>query len=216
MYPRSPNSPPIDISGLKSKFTELYLSNYFPYINDKRTEDIPIAGYDTTAVSNPRIFWQYTLWRGKSRFVDQISMGTQHKVPAKSMNLVATPGWDSSLFFVFQKCFLQKKVNLRFGISYTKFQITQYRILELRGHVWTFRPSVDVLLGKWIFTTEYVYYNSPVVHFGKLSSPTHQVGFSFQRNIKGHKVTLAAIENIITYSTTPDIGYLFSVEKIFQ
>lgn len=215
VYPRSIQDQPIDITNLQSKLAETFLSQYFPYINQNKTEDIPLVNIDMVTVSNPRIFWQYTLWKGKRKLFDQINIGTQHKIPGKSLNLTATPGWDSSLFLVFHKNILKEKLRFRFGISYTKFQITKYRVLDLKGHLWTFRPSLDVLLGKWTFTTEYVYFNSPVVNFGRLSSPTHQLGFSLQRYYHNHKLTFAAIENFITYSTTPDIGFLFSVERIF-
>ena len=132
----------------------------------------------------------------------------------KSVELIGTSGTDISAFAVYHKDWFNGKVNWKFGVSFSSFEMQRYRNLDLSRYQWVFRTSLVYNLDKfWKMHFEYVYYASPILHWNRLSVPTHQIGFGISRKFDDYSFQIAGFENILTYSNTPDIGFLISIQK---
>jgi hypothetical protein len=211
-YPRVSSDPPVDFPSQDNEFRKLVINKYYPYLNEYKTED-SIGNYDSIARGNPKLYFQSTLMKGQFLF-DKITGGVNVKIPTRSVELIGTPGTDIGLFLVYHKDWFNGKVNYKFGISYSNFEVIKYRNLDLRKNQWVFRPSIEYNIDEdWKLHFEYVYYASPILHWNRLSVPTHQVGFGVSRKINDYRFQFAGFENILTYSNTPDIGFLISIEK---
>ncbi|MCC6275410.1 MAG: DUF3187 family protein [Leptospiraceae bacterium] len=211
-YPRKEYDQPLTLSLSTDKIRKLFVNKFFPYLNEYKTEDIAAANYDAIAGGNPKAHLQFTLWEGNS-FINRITAGSQIKIPVKTVELIATPGTDISTFAVFHKKAVKGKLDMKLGISYSYFQIHQYRNLSLRGNLWVFRPSLVYNFSPWQFHFEYVYYPSPILNWGRLSVPTHQIGLGISKKFENYLCQFGIFENIITYSNTPDFVILVSLEK---
>lgn len=211
-YPRISSDPPVNFPSQQNEFRKIIVNKYFPYLNEYKIED-SIGNYDSLARGNPKLYFQSTVLKGDFLF-DKITAGIQVKIPINSVELIGTPGTDTSVFAVYHKKWFDGKVDWKFGISYSYFEKLKYRNLDLRRNQWTFRPSLVINFeNDWKAHLEYVYYASPIVHWNRLSVPTNQIGFGVSRNINDYSLQIAAFENILTYSNTPDIGFLISLEK---
>ena len=211
-YPRRSSEPPVNFPSEDNDIRRLLIHKYFPYLNEYKTED-SIGNYDALAVANPRLYFQSTLLRGRFWF-DKITIGAQVKFPMKSVELIGTSGTDISAFAIYHKDWFNGKVNWKFGVSFSRFEMQRYRNLDLSRYQWVFRPSLVYNLDEfWKMHFEYVYYASPILHWNRLSVPTHQIGFGISRKFDDYSFQIAGFENILTYSNTPDIGFLISIQK---
>jgi hypothetical protein len=211
-YPRNSTDPPVRFPTQDSDARRLVINKYYPYLNEYKTED-SIGNYDSIAQGNPKLFFQSNILKGNFLF-DKITAGAQLRVPTRSVELIGTPGTDVSIYAVYHKDWFDGKVNWKFGVSYSQFEMHKYRNLDLRKNQWVFRPSLVYNIDdSWKLHFEYVYFASPILRWNRLSTPAHQVGFGISRKFSDYQLQLAAFENIITYSNTPDIGFLISLEK---
>jgi Protein of unknown function (DUF3187) len=212
-YPRNSSDPPIDIPTENNEARRVAINHYYPYLNEYKTED-SIGNYDSTARGNTKLYFQSTVFRGNFLF-DKITAGGQVRVPTHSIELIGTPGTDFSVFAIYHKDWFDGKVNWKFGISYSQFEMQRYRNLDLRKNQWVFRPSIIYNINEsWKAHFEYVYFASPILHWNRLSVPAHQVGLGISYRYNSYLYQIATFENIFTYSNTPDIGFLFSLEKL--
>lgn len=211
-YPRNSTDPPIDFPTQENEARRMVINYYYPYLNEYKTED-SIGNYDSIARGNPKLFFQSTILKGNFLY-DKITAGSQVRVSTHSVELIGTPGTDVALFAVYHKNWFDGKINWMFGISYSQFEMQKYRNLDLRKNQWVFRPSIIYNVSEiWTVHLEYVYFSSPILHWNRLSAPAHQIGLGLGYKYNSYIFRWAAFENIITYSNTPDIGFLFSLEK---
>ena len=211
-YQRMSNDPPVEFPSQQDEIRKLIINKYYPYLNEYKTED-SIGNYDALAFANPKFYFQSTVLKGNFLF-DKITMGSQVKIPVRTVELIGTPGTDISVFAVYHKDWFNGIVNWKFGVSFSRFEMQRYRNLDLHRYQWTFRPSLVYNINEnWKLHFEYVYYASPILRWDRLSVPTHQVGFGISRRRNDYNFQFATFENVFTYSNTPDIGFLISVEK---
>ncbi len=211
-YPRNSTDPPINFPTHENEVRKLVINKYYPYLNEYKTED-SIGNYDSIAQGNPKFFLQSTILKGSFWF-DKITAGGQVRVPTRSVELIGTPGTDISVYAVYHKDWFDGKINFKFGVSYSQFEMHKYRNFDLRKNQWVFRPSLIYNINQsWKLHFEYVYFASPILHWNRLSTPAHQIGFGVSRSFDDYQLQFATFENIITYSNTPDIGFLISLEK---
>lgn len=211
-YPRNSSDPPVDFPTQENEARRLVINYYYPYLNEYKTED-SIGNYDSIARGNPKLFFQSTILKGNFLY-DKITAGSQIRTSTHSVELIGTPGTDFSLFAVYHKDWFDGKINWKFGVSYSQFEMQRYRNLDLRKNQWTFRPSLTYNISEtWKVNLEYVYFASPILHWNRLSTPAHQVGIGIGHKSDNYFLQFGVFENIITYSNTPDIGFLFSIEK---
>ncbi len=211
-YPRNTNDPPVFFPSQEDQLRKMVVNQYFPYLNEYKTED-SIGSYDAVTFANPKFYFQSTVLKGNFLY-DKITMGTQAKIPVRTIELIGTSGLDLSVFAVYHKDWFNGKINWKFGISYSYFETQKFRNLDLQRNQWTFRPSLVYNLSEqWKFHFEYVYYASPILRWNRLSVPTHQIGLGVSRRFDDYNLQFALFENILTYSNTPDIGFLISLEK---
>lgn len=99
------------------------------------------------------------------------------------------------------------------GLSYTAFEDRQFRLLELPAQQWSFRPRVGYTTRDSDFFLEYVYLGRPVKDFGRLSEDGHQIALGFGTKAGPFRLEMALVENLITYSTTPDVGFYLALRR---
>ncbi|HMZ63472.1 MAG TPA: DUF3187 family protein [Leptospiraceae bacterium] len=211
-YPRNSNDQPIQFSKQNDLIHNLVINKYYPYLNEYRTEDY-INNFNSVARGNPKLFFQTTVLKGSFWF-DKITIGNQVRFATKTSELIGTPGNDVSIFGIYHKDWFDGRVNWKLGVSYTRFEFAKYRNLDLRKDEWTIRPSLTYNMDEnWKLHFEYVYFPSTILRFGRLSEPAHQIGIGTSYKYKDYQLQFALFENLITYSITPDIGFLLSIEK---
>ncbi|MEM7183585.1 MAG: DUF3187 family protein [Spirochaetota bacterium] len=214
IYPRKSYDPPVAVKFLNGQVQRALVELYFPYLYPNDTEEIVISGEQTMGPSNPRVFVEQDFrLRG---FFSRVKLGMQYRLPIPAPTLAANPGFDTSLFVVLQRELIPRLLNARLGIAYNWYQVKQYRFLRLRGEQSVWRPALDLHWQHWMFSAEYVFYSSPILDFGRLSEPTHQIAFVINYRKEDTQASFAVIENFLTYAATPDIGFHFSYERRFR
>ncbi|MCB1137235.1 MAG: DUF3187 family protein [Leptospiraceae bacterium] len=99
------------------------------------------------------------------------------------------------------------------GLSYTVFERREFRLLQLPAQQWAVRPRIGYRMQGLDLFAEYVFLSRPVKDFGRLSDEGHQIALGFSRPVGSYRLEFAVIENLITYSTTPDIGLHISISR---
>ena len=171
------------------------------------TESVPGASRDRNAPGDPRFFIEGIVWQ---KGLHSLTVGGQVKYPLNSGVLIGSPGMDHSLFAVFHR--QDGPFRYRFGVSYTHFEWVEYGLLELPRHQWVLRPAMEVDFGRWDMILEYVYFSSPVNHFGRLSKPGHEIAVGWVGDFDPYKIELGVVENFGNFGVTPDIGFQFALE----
>ncbi|MDX1961301.1 MAG: DUF3187 family protein [Leptospiraceae bacterium] len=211
IYPRSKDDPPITIEEVaRSSFKDYIFLQRPELAFQETTEVIALRSQDRMGAGSPRAFTEFDLYSGK--YLDKLKFGLQYKFPVRDSFLLASPGYDRSVFLVAGKSFMDK-FYFKLGISHTWFGETSYYQFSLPKTRWVLRNSLEYSLSKTsIVSLEYVVTESPFVNFGKLGKPTHQVGFGYKKLISNGTFTFGVVEDIINYATSPDIGFYASFE----
>lgn len=211
-YPRNSDDQPLQFPSQNDPMRQIVISKYYPYLNEYKTEDF-LNNYNSITHGNPKLFFQSTVLKGNFLY-DKITVGGQARFSTHSVDLIGTPGTDVSAFAIYHKDWFDGKINWKMGISFTRFEMARYRNLDLRRNEWALRPSITYnFTDVWKFNFEYVYFPSTILRWDRLSQPAHQIGIGTSYKVNDYQWQLALFENIITYSITPDIGFLVSLEK---
>ncbi len=213
-YPRDENSPPISLDEFtRSSFKDsiLYQRPDLAYFD--KTEIIALKSQDRNGSGNPRIFLEYEI--PYKSFFDKIKIGFQYKFPIPNSFLISSPGYDRSIFFVFGKN-LGNAWIFKLGYSHILFGETNYLSFNLPKRRNVLRNSLEYFWKpdlKLFF--EYVITEAPFQNFGRLGKPTHQISFGYKYNFSDKELVMGIAEDIINFSTSPDIGIFISLESKF-
>jgi len=215
---QDPEPVPLKYSALaKGDLLTYYLMDRdYPFITPYgtlRTEIIPLQPRDDQKPGDPKIHLQSVLLRNIP-FGDILMGGIQIKLPVNSGTFFSTPGIDGGLFLTLIKKSTPDAMGFIIGISYTNFALRHFYGMSLPPEQWVLRLGLEKTRGKSSFFTEYVYFTKPTSGMGELSREGHQIAFGWKKNLNGFITSFAAVENIIHFGVTPDIGFQISSEMI--
>lgn len=204
-YPRSDIDPPV--AYLPDPETSAFLGydlDWFPEDSlDARTRSGPGA---------LRIYADYRL-PISSDYFEAMVFSVQGASEGSSATVAGNTGRSLSFSTLIRS---EKKVHSYYwaaGLSYTMFEDRKFRLLELPAQQWAFRPRLGYLMEDAEIFGEYVFYSSPVKNWGKLSAAGHEIALGVSTELGSYSLEIAVIENFITYSTTPDVGFYASLRR---
>lgn len=214
-YPRDFSDPPFSAEELgRSRFRDFLFARYPQLRYEDSFEIVALAGKERMGSGNPRYFLEWDLYL--NNYFDRMKAGFQVKVPSMNNFLFASPGFDQSLFIVFEKRY-SNKISSKIGFSYTKFGIDQFLNFQLYptqqivrlSNIYQFSEKISVF-------TEYVLGTPAFKNFGRLSKPSHQMSAGVKIKINSGLLSVGLSEDLINFSVAPDIGFFASFESRFE
>ena len=198
-YPRKRSSPPIPGGG--------------PLGMDVLgwTEARPLAGGSRAGAGDPILSYQHVFFPGHEA-IPKLSGGLLLKLPGAGDAPLSSEGTDVGVFVSLSGP-LAGAFSYEFGVSYARLSDRRYLVLELPSSQWVVRTAVlRPIVERWSLIVEYVTFSRPVLDFGRLSERGHEVGVGLRRDYADGRLVIAAVENLISYATTPDFGLHVSYE----
>ncbi len=206
IYPRVPYDPP--------KFHNLILEylpdgSYF-YFGSLLLplEYIPKKLDQFSSLDNPNIYFQYGFYESsKIKFF----YGVRIKIPIyNKTNFFHSYGTDSSIFFS-NKYLFSPRWELLTGISYTLFDLRKYEFLQLSQHQWATRVQINYFRQNFRLFFEYLILTGSIENLDRLGEDSHFFSIGYEISKEKYKISLAIIENVYLYATSPDIGIHLSI-----
>lgn len=211
-YPRNISDPPFNIEELARSRYKDYLFNQYPQLRyEESFEIVALSGKDRTGAGNPRYFLEWNFF--PKYFIDRAKVGFQVKIPSVNNYLFASPGFDQSLFIVFEKS-VSEKITSKIGFSYTKFGVEQFFNFQLYSNQYILRFSNIYKYNDQIsIFSEYVLGSPAFINFGRLSQPSHQISAGLKVKVNQGIFSVGISEDLINFSVAPDIGVFASFES---
>ncbi|MCB1169472.1 MAG: DUF3187 family protein, partial [Leptospiraceae bacterium] len=209
LYPRKRTDPPLDlVLDPESAYLSGTQPHYWP-------EDSLGAG-DRSGYGEVRFFVDYqqpVMVDLGLTILDSAVFSIQFAEEGSSSVVAGQTGRSLSTSVVLRSPEREGAMYWNLGVSYTMFERREFRLLQLPAQQWSVRPRIGYRIKGLDLFAEYVYLSRPVKDFGRLSDDGHQIAMGFSRPVGGYRLEFALIENLITYSTTPDIGLHISIRR---
>ncbi len=197
-YPRRQHSPPVPGGGPLG--IDLFGA----------TESRPLSGGSLSGAGDPIFSYQHDFAQLRPGL--RFSGGLLVKFAGAGAAPLSSGGTDVGVFAALSGP-LPGSFAYELGLTHAWLADRRFLVLELPSTQWVARAGLLRPIGLgWTALVEYVTFTRPVVDFGRLSERGHLVALAFRRDAAGGRLVLAAVENLITYGTTPDIAMHASYE----
>ena len=208
-YPRNPLDPPID---LQLEPESLYLAG----IDPARIPEDTMGGSNRSGPGQVRFYIDYGIpvsYGSGFASVEGAVVSLQAARQSSSSLIGGGTGNSASVSLAFFSPRAPNNAYWVMGVSYSAFERSEFRLLELPAQQWSIRPRIGYDLDGVDLFMEYVFFTSPVKDFGKLSADAHQIGLGLGTDVGAYRLEVAIIENFLTYSTTPDVGMHLALRR---